>query len=318
MHHSPRTRRLRNDLLALERVRSESSIFRFSAHGDPPTQYAILYRGRGLCRDRGKIRMLDAHRVEIKLGSSYPRTIPELRWVTPIYHPNISEIGMVCLGGYGTHWVPSVQLDELCVMLWDMVRYHNYDIRSPYNREAALWVANQTAFRFPIDERPLRDLRAAQGRIEQAPDSDQDEKAASSRAASGGAGRGSSGSGAQSDSSTPAGRVRHFINQYGQIFAKGRAPLPGDQAGFTVPAGAPPAQDSTEQAGMPLDPGPAPQPADAALLFELGASLQAEPAAEPGRALANGCDDTIIFEPISPGQRAPVAPRGGDEIVFID
>ena len=58
--------------------------------------------------------------------------------MTPIYHPNISEIGMVCLGGYGTHWVPSVQLDELCVMLWDMLRYHNYDIRSPYNRESAL------------------------------------------------------------------------------------------------------------------------------------------------------------------------------------
>ena len=51
---------------------------------------------------------------------------------------------MVCLGGYGTHWVPSVQLDELCVMLWDMARYHNYDIRSPYNRDAALWVASQT------------------------------------------------------------------------------------------------------------------------------------------------------------------------------
>ena len=55
------------------------------------------------------------HHVEIKLGSSYPRTMPEIRWLTPIYHPNISEIGMVCLGGYGTHWVPSVQLDELCV-----------------------------------------------------------------------------------------------------------------------------------------------------------------------------------------------------------
>ncbi len=79
--------------------------------------------------------------------------MPEIRWVTPIYHPNISEIGMVCLGGYGTHWVPSVQLDELCVMLWDMARYHNYDIRSPYNRDAALWVANQTTFLFPTDPR---------------------------------------------------------------------------------------------------------------------------------------------------------------------
>ena len=95
--------------------------------------------------------------------------MPELRWLTPIYHPNISEIGMVCLGGYGTHWVPSLNLDELCGMLWDMARYHNYDIRSPYNREAALWVANQTAFRFPLDARPLRDLRAALGRVETEP-----------------------------------------------------------------------------------------------------------------------------------------------------
>ena len=92
--------------------------------------------------------------------------MPEIRWITPIYHPNISEIGMVCLGGYGTHWVPSVQLDELCVMLWDMARYHNYDIRSPYNRDAALWVASQTKFLFPTDPRPLRDLRAALGRVE--------------------------------------------------------------------------------------------------------------------------------------------------------
>ena len=103
------------------------------------------------------------HRIEIKLGASYPRTMPEIRWITPIYHPNISEIGMVCLGGYGTHWVPSVQLDELCNMLWDMARYHNYDIRSPYNRDAALWVASQTKFLFPTDPRPLRDLRAANG-----------------------------------------------------------------------------------------------------------------------------------------------------------
>ena len=60
---------------------------------------------------------------------------------------------MVCLGGYGTHWVPSLNLDELCGMLWDMARYHNYDVRSPYNRDAALWVANQTGLHLP-DRRP--------------------------------------------------------------------------------------------------------------------------------------------------------------------
>ena len=135
----------------------------------PAQQYLIEFRGKSLARERGKVVVRDRHEVEIKLGASYPRTMPEIRWLTPIYHPNISEIGMVCLGGYGTHWVPSLNLDELCGMLWDMARYHNYDIRSPYNREAALWVANQTTFLFPIDARPLRDLRAALGRVESDP-----------------------------------------------------------------------------------------------------------------------------------------------------
>ena len=124
------------------------------------------FRGRSLARERGKVVIRDRHEVEIKLGASYPRTMPEIRWLTPIYHPNISEIGMVCLGGYGTHWVPSLNLDELCGMLWDMARFHNYDIRSPYNREAALWVANQSSFLFPLDSRALRDLRVALGRVD--------------------------------------------------------------------------------------------------------------------------------------------------------
>jgi ubiquitin-protein ligase len=165
MYESPRIRRLRSDLVALEKLKAESSVFRFRSFGQPAQRYLMEFRGVSLSREKGKVGRRDRHEVEIKLGSSYPRTMPELRWLTPIYHPNISEIGMVCLGGYGTHWVPSLPLDELCVMLWDMARYHNYDIRSPYNRDAALWVAHQTTFVFPTDFRPLRDLRVALGRI---------------------------------------------------------------------------------------------------------------------------------------------------------
>jgi len=151
----------------MERLQAESSVLRFRPQGKPPVQhYLIEFRGESLARERGKVFLQKRHEVEIKLGASYPRTMPEIRWQTPIYHPNISEIGMVCLGGYGTHWVPSLNLDELCGMLWDMARFHNYDIRSPYNREAALWVANQSTFRFPLDSRPLRDLRAALGRVD--------------------------------------------------------------------------------------------------------------------------------------------------------
>jgi ubiquitin-protein ligase len=165
-YESPRLRRLRSDLASLERLREESSVFAFRGNGKPPQQYYITFLGKSLARDKGKVVVRERHDIEIKLGAAYPRTMPEIRWLTPIYHPNISEIGMVCLGAYGTHWVPSLALDELCVMLWDMARFQNYDIRSPYNREAAQWSANQTTFRFPIDARPLRDARAALGRIE--------------------------------------------------------------------------------------------------------------------------------------------------------
>jgi hypothetical protein len=41
-------------------------------------------------------------------------------------------------------------------MLWDMIRYRNFDIESPYNREAAIWAKNQNNFRLPVDGRPLR------------------------------------------------------------------------------------------------------------------------------------------------------------------
>jgi ubiquitin-protein ligase len=312
MYHSPRTRRLHNDFAALDRLRSESSVFRFSTQGDPPHQYSILFKGRGLWRDRGKIKVLDAHRVEIKLGTSYPRTIPEIRWVTPIYHPNISEIGMVCLGGYGTHWVPSVQLDELCTMLWDMARYHNYDNRSPYNRDAALWAANQTKYLFPVDERPLRDLRAALGRISLAPASEtcKPASAVKSRGAEPSSGR----TPPQSDPDTQVARVRQFIDalerrsrrsagvpsetatilqfieRFGTIFGKRDAP----RLNFLSSA-----------AETPLVPG-----------------LTVEAIAQVDSSLAGGADapeEVVLVEPETSAQTVPEPPSPAvDEIIFID
>jgi hypothetical protein len=89
--------------------------------------------------------------------------MPELHWLTPIFHPNISANGLVCLGGYSTNWVPSLRLDDLCLMLWDMIRYRNFDIGSPYNRVAAEWARTQRHYILPLDPRPLRDQGIAQG-----------------------------------------------------------------------------------------------------------------------------------------------------------
>jgi ubiquitin-protein ligase len=286
MYQSPRMRRLRNDLAALERLQSESTVFRFKAQGNPPQQYLILLRGKSLWRVRGNVHAHESHRVEIKLGASYPRTMPEIRWVTPIYHPNISEIGMVCLGGYGTHWVPSIQLDELCNMLWDMARYHNYDIRSPYNRDAALWVASQTTYHFPVDSRPLRDLRAAMGRIDTASGSQPDGKQESKGDSPNGASNRAPANG-EEDRSAPA-RVRRFMDRYKRIFTKTASP-----ASISAPANAalePSGVVVRTQEPAPPDPTPAAHHPDdeAFIVLESDTSIEA-PGEPPPR------DDGITF-----------------------
>lgn len=163
MRKSPRTRRLESDFRAIQQLSRESSIFDFDSTGDLPEQYRLFFHGPGTFRTRrNTVAIRDEHEIIIDLGAAYPRLMPGISWQTPVFHPNISSSGVVCLGGYGTNWVPSLQLDELCVMLWDMIRYQNYDVESPYNREAALWAKQQKDFLLPLDIRSLRD-RATNG-----------------------------------------------------------------------------------------------------------------------------------------------------------
>lgn len=164
MRESPRLRRLRNDLKSLQQLKADSSIFDFRiVAGDPPESYTLFFHGNGIWRpDGGDVMLRDRHEVGIRLNAGYPRMMPELAWRSPIFHPNISAGGVVCLGGYGTYWTPSLNLDELCTMLWDMIRYENYDVNSPYNREAAHWARTQRAFRLPVDERSIRDKVAGE------------------------------------------------------------------------------------------------------------------------------------------------------------
>jgi hypothetical protein len=156
---------LRSDWRALQALQAESSIIEFEprdSFADAPEVYVLRFRGTGIWKPAGTADVLlrDEHLVMVRLGANYPRMMPDLSWKSPIFHPNVSSSGFVCLGGYGTFWAPSLRLDELCVMLWDMIRYENYDVNSPYNREAAFWAKTQRTYTLPLDPRPLRDLRA--------------------------------------------------------------------------------------------------------------------------------------------------------------
>ena len=162
MRKSPRDRRLQSDFESLQKLQDESSIFSFETVGSSrslPTKYRLTFNGNGLKKSSfSGVNLTSKHVVRVDLGSAYPRLAPGLLWETKIFHPNISNNGVVCLGGYGTHWVPSLTLCEMSTMLWDMIRYKNFDSESPYNREAAHWSRSQPENKFPIDKRPIRNL----------------------------------------------------------------------------------------------------------------------------------------------------------------
>lgn len=171
MRESPRDRRLRSDFRALMQLREESTLFDFvsgpTQGGRPPEEYLVRFSGPSFWRDAksGEVLLHNAHEVKVNLGAAYPRQMPDLAWRTPIFHPNISANGLVCLGGYSHHWAPSLSLDSLCEMLWDMLRYQNYDIRSPFNRDAAAWLRFQQRYPLPLDARPLRDRLTSEGSV---------------------------------------------------------------------------------------------------------------------------------------------------------
>ena len=163
MRKSPRDRRLEADMAAISKLQNESNILSYEATGAPPQRYRLIFHGLGFARKAktGEVFIQEEHHVLVELGAAYPRLVPNLGWQTPVFHPNISNNGVVCLGGYGTHWVPSLTLDEMATMLWDMIRYKNFDTESPYNRDAALWAKMQSDYKFPVDVRSIRDKVAS-------------------------------------------------------------------------------------------------------------------------------------------------------------
>ena len=88
-------------------------------------------------------RRADTHEVEITLGADYPRMAPMVRWLTPIFHPNIQQPdGAVCLGVLRERYLPGMGLARLVRMLAEMVQWRNFDAFNPFNRSAAEWAAD--------------------------------------------------------------------------------------------------------------------------------------------------------------------------------
>ena len=128
---SPRMRRLKADHDLMSEIAARSDLIEFQAKstrpGLPPERYIVTYKCKGIYNvDRqGRPQFGNKHQVEIYLHNQYPQRWPGMKWLTPIWHPNINHInGTVCIDA--AWWTASRSLDRLVLMIGEMVQYKNF------------------------------------------------------------------------------------------------------------------------------------------------------------------------------------------------
>jgi ubiquitin-protein ligase len=158
--NSERERRLTAEWQTLTALKAESTVFDFQAVGQPPDKYAVTFRGCGLRRESSQpdVGVAELHQAEIRLTLAYPQRPPDLRWLTSLFHPNISFSGFIALRDIGLNWEEGLTLDIVCERLWDVVRLAYYDLQQATNYAAKRWLETECRLSLPLDPRPLRDL----------------------------------------------------------------------------------------------------------------------------------------------------------------
>jgi ubiquitin-protein ligase len=150
--------RLSSDYTHLQALARESggTLIIDSVKGDPPTEYVLTYRCRGIeaIKDGHPV-YRTTHKVRIRLPSRYPSPAapPQVEVLTPLFHPHVYPNRTVCLGV----WQTSEFLDELALRLGAMLQFDRrcLNIKDPANEEAVAW-AQKNLLLLPTDNRAFR------------------------------------------------------------------------------------------------------------------------------------------------------------------
>jgi ubiquitin-protein ligase len=165
---SPRMRRLKADYTLIQELVAQSDLIRVEPvdirPGIPPERYTVTFRCKSIVDvdNLGNPKFGEKHQVDIYLHGQYPQRWPGMKWMTPIWHPNIHHLnGSVCIDA--AWWAASRSLDRLVIMLGEMLQYKNFHDDPtkppfPWDVDAARWCR---AYRlkhpdvFPVDRREL-------------------------------------------------------------------------------------------------------------------------------------------------------------------
>jgi ubiquitin-protein ligase len=85
-------------------------------------------------------------KLVLTFPTTYPQFPPTARFITPVFHPNISSSGNVCLDTLNRNWTPIHDVWSILISIQSLLI--NPNPASSLNREAAdLWVKNREAYK---------------------------------------------------------------------------------------------------------------------------------------------------------------------------
>lgn len=165
---SPRMRRLRADYQLMQDLSARTDLISVTAQSPrpnlPPERYIVTFKCKSIIGidKSGNPKFGEHHQVEIYLHNQYPQRWPGMKWMTPIWHPNINHLnGSVCIDA--AWWTASRSLDRLVIMLGEMVQWKNFHDDPtkppfPWDADAARWSREYRKSHpdaFPVDKREL-------------------------------------------------------------------------------------------------------------------------------------------------------------------
>jgi len=132
-----------------ELASSTPSIEILERDGSPASRYLIRYNMKGIVGidEKGDPKYANHHLVEMVVPEGYPMEMPYVQFYTPVFHPNIYELGQVCHGWFRLPYA----LSEVAINIGRMIDYQVFSTMGSSNREAAAWAAERNGL-FPLQD----------------------------------------------------------------------------------------------------------------------------------------------------------------------